>query len=136
MRNTYSLVTFILLCSTCLACPAGLTNVPMDLTMSAARTEFEQIAFSAVKDLLNKTGAHLLCELAAVCQLVNGSAGYSAAAVGSAGLDWRYLLASAACRNRSKQQTWGTCLWMSQQHLHGRLVRIQSGCRSSNREHL
>lgn len=28
----------------------------MDLTMSAARTEFEQIAFSAVKDLLNKTG--------------------------------------------------------------------------------
>lgn len=35
---------------------AGLTNVPMDLTMSAARTEFEAIAFSAVKDLLNKTG--------------------------------------------------------------------------------
>lgn len=31
--------------------------MPMDLTMSAARTEFEQIAFSAVKDLLNKTGA-------------------------------------------------------------------------------
>ncbi|WIA44626.1 hypothetical protein OEZ86_007343 [Tetradesmus obliquus] len=36
--------------------PPSLTNVPMDLTMSAARTEFEQIAFSAVKDLLNKTG--------------------------------------------------------------------------------
>lgn len=35
---------------------AGLTNVPMDLSMSASRTEFEQIAFSAVKDLLNKTG--------------------------------------------------------------------------------
>ncbi|KAF8055285.1 KCS4 [Scenedesmus sp. PABB004] len=36
--------------------PPSLTNVPMDLSMSAARTEFEAIAFSAVKDLLNKTG--------------------------------------------------------------------------------
>lgn len=40
---------------------SGLTNVPMDLTMSAARTEFETIAFSAVKDLLNKTGAVSAC---------------------------------------------------------------------------
>eukprot|EP00878_Enallax_costatus_P002014 GHUV01002178.1.p1 GENE.GHUV01002178.1~~GHUV01002178.1.p1 ORF type:complete len:506 (+),score=137.11 GHUV01002178.1:244-1761(+) len=35
--------------------PPSLTNVPMDLSMSASRTEFEHIAFSAVKDLLNKT---------------------------------------------------------------------------------
>lgn len=35
---------------------AGLTNVPMDLSMAAARSEFETIAFGAVKDLLNKTG--------------------------------------------------------------------------------
>jgi hypothetical protein len=39
----------------------------MDLTMSAARTEFEQIAFSAVKDLLNKTGALLWLWTACQC---------------------------------------------------------------------
>jgi 3-ketoacyl-CoA synthase len=36
--------------------PPSLTNVPMDLTMRSARTEFEAIAFTAVKELLNKTG--------------------------------------------------------------------------------
>jgi 3-ketoacyl-CoA synthase len=35
---------------------SGLTNVPMDLSMAAARVEFEAVAFGAVKDLLNKTG--------------------------------------------------------------------------------
>jgi hypothetical protein len=41
----------------------------MDLTMSAARTEFEQIAFSAVKDLLNKTGAHSASSSAAAAMV-------------------------------------------------------------------
>jgi hypothetical protein len=47
------------LCCAVLCCAvlcAGLTNVPMDLSMAAARVEFEAIAFGAVKDLLNKTG--------------------------------------------------------------------------------
>ena len=36
--------------------PPGLTNVPMDLSMSAARVEFAEVAFTAVRELLNKTG--------------------------------------------------------------------------------
>jgi hypothetical protein len=34
--------------------PPSLTNVPMSLNMSAARAEFEAVAFGAVKELLNK----------------------------------------------------------------------------------
>jgi hypothetical protein len=103
----------------------------MDLTMSAARTEFEQIAFSAVKDLLNKTGAHLLlCECAEVCQLVSSSAKASAT-TGSAGVAWEYLLASMACRNGSKHKSWDTSMQMQMQAcLHGRHVRMQDGCSS------
>jgi hypothetical protein len=52
----------------------------MDLSMAAARREFEAIAFGAVKDLLNKTGiqprqigiiiTNSRCELAARWQLL------------------------------------------------------------------